>query len=95
MFNIESIIMCIVFRMSNSNSIDQVWEAPNSILPFEMFAGDQEIHMPEWKTVSELITWANERGMEVEPDEEGCLTIHTNLVYDENENLIPFEMMAE
>jgi len=49
----------------------------------------------QWKTVSELITWANERGMEVEPDEEGCLTIHTNLVYDENETLVPFEMMAE
>lgn len=49
----------------------------------------------QWKTVGQLMTWANERGMEIEPDEEGCLVIHTNLAYDENENLIPFEMIAE
>lgn len=51
--------------------------------------------MPEWNTVGELITWANERGMDIDEDNEGTLIIYTNLVGDKDDNLIPFEMYAE
>jgi len=49
----------------------------------------------EWNTVGELMTWANERGMDVEEDGEGGLLIYTNLAADEHESLIPVEMIAE
>jgi len=51
--------------------------------------------MLEWKTLGELMTWANSKGMDVEQDNEGGLVIYTNLAMDENETLIPVEMIAE
>lgn len=56
---------------------------------------DKLINSLEWNTVGELMTWANSRGMDVGEDNEGGLIIYTNLAADNQDALIPIEMIAE